>query len=1107
MAAVGEASLSSAGRLRQQCVWFDKQKMRCYSFAANRSVVSAGFFWVDMHFKRVMIETFASKALAKFRRPPVNVRWHATAAPRISYRGFRIEELENRRLLSISVVPNPTWAGYAVSTNADYVTDVRGDWTVPYARASRTGSATVSSAVWVGIDGWFNGTVEQIGTAQDITSNGASYYCWFEMAPAGPTTISLFTANGFSTAVSPGDQISASVQYVGPGNGPFANSFYFDIVDVTTGGFFEKYAQNSAALRSTAEWVVEDPTSTINNTVEPLTNFGNVTFTNAITTINGVTSAIDQVGGQVTTVINGVTTTIPAGDISQAYITGSSSSPGSATTGALSDSPDSDNIGFTGLASSFQVQYSSTIPVTPVDLGSTITGGDPDPSSVLTSVQPISGGSTYILHSDGMVVEEIPFSWGSGFKIVDSNDVTAIAANSDGSIYCLDSGSGTDPTSWINRITSEGATATIDSNNPIALVAAGDGSVYTIDTGVGLPNSLVQWTSDAEETTVDPNDVTSVVTAGDGTVWGLEGAGSLFRWSGTPPSSTSIATAVQSIAAGSNSTVNVALADGEVRQYNGLAYTTLQAAAAAIYLGASSNATVLGEAVILTAQASGASLIPTGTVTFIDNGTTIGTAPLDSEGSASLQTSQLPAGSNTITANYSGDSNYPGNSSSPVVVTVGLLPSVANLSGLSEAISVGQSDTFTVAVAAASGSGPMPTGNVKFLDNGTAVGASALNGDGDASWQTSQLTAGSNTITADYSGDSSYAADSSSPVVVAVGLLQSVTDLAGSAETMVVGQADTFTVVVAAASGNGPVPTGNVTIFLDGIAQGTYPVRANGELTAKCAGLSSASQASFTASYGGDANYAASASPTFTVTYLPESAAVPSIGGAVIPANGIAGQRFNARIPIKIENTVGVLRGKFTVHLYLDKAGEGLDGEQTQLVSVTKKLALYPNKSVVVPFAVRSLPASLGAGSYHFVAEITDPLGDSCIVTLPQMATISLPSIALATATGHITPATIEPGRSGILVISVTDTGNVVASGILDITVLADDPSGSATDVTLSEFERRVAIAPDQTGRYRLKIAIPKTTAPGSVNPVIEITLDGVTATVNAGASLNIGET
>jgi hypothetical protein len=60
----------------------------------------------------------------------------------------------------------------------------------------------------------------------------------------------------------------------------------------------------------------------------------------------------------------------------------------------------------------------------------------------------------------------------------------------------------------------------------------------------------------------------------------------------------------------------------------------------------------------------------TGTITFYNNGTAIGTATI-SNGVATLTTSSLPAGTNSITTGYGGNGNYTSaNSASSVTVTI-----------------------------------------------------------------------------------------------------------------------------------------------------------------------------------------------------------------------------------------------------------------------------------------------------------------------------------------------------------------------------------------------------------------------------------------------------
>src|SRR5215813_10003376 len=62
------------------------------------------------------------------------------------------------------------WSGYQVvdgslgSPASDVVTEVAGSWIIPRV----TGAGARFSSLWVGIDGFADGTVEQIGTEQDV---------------------------------------------------------------------------------------------------------------------------------------------------------------------------------------------------------------------------------------------------------------------------------------------------------------------------------------------------------------------------------------------------------------------------------------------------------------------------------------------------------------------------------------------------------------------------------------------------------------------------------------------------------------------------------------------------------------------------------------------------------------------------------------------------------------------------------------------------------------------------------------------------------------------------------------------------------------------------
>jgi hypothetical protein len=186
---------------------------------------------------------------------------------------LRVEELEGR-LVPATHTYSTNWSGYALNTPAGAVSHVAGNWVVPAVASTNSGY----SSAWVGIDGWSSATVEQIGTDSDYLNGQARYYAWYEMYPAAPVNLTL--------TISPGDTISASVNYLG------ANHFALSITNVTTGSSFSTTQTSSTAQLSSAEWIQEAPSSF--SGVLPLANFGTINFSGANATVSGTTGLADN---------------------------------------------------------------------------------------------------------------------------------------------------------------------------------------------------------------------------------------------------------------------------------------------------------------------------------------------------------------------------------------------------------------------------------------------------------------------------------------------------------------------------------------------------------------------------------------------------------------------------------------------------------------------------------------------------------------------------------------------------------------------------------------------------------------------------------------------
>lgn len=203
----------------------------------------------------------------------------------------------------------------------------------------------------------------------------------------------------------------------------------------------------------------------------------------------------------------------------------------------------------------------------------------------------------------------------------------------------------------------------------------------------------------------------------------------------------------------------------------------------------------------------------TGIVTFYAGTQALGSSPLS--GGKSSFTSVLPAGSYQITASYSGNGNFLGSTSSPITQNVAEATGVVTLTSAPNPTVYSYPVTLTVSLPATA------TGSVTFLDGSNPIGTVALVGS-TAMFQISTLTAGTHTLTAQYSGDANFLPGTSLPLSQVVNQDGTVAEVYVSPSSgAVVGTNLTFTALVDTSS---MTPTGTVK-FLDGsTVLGSSPV-------------------------------------------------------------------------------------------------------------------------------------------------------------------------------------------------------------------------------------------------------------------------------------------
>jgi streptogramin lyase len=202
-------------------------------------------------------------------------------------------------------------------------------------------------------------------------------------------------------------------------------------------------------------------------------------------------------------------------------------------------------------------------------------------------------------------------------------------------------------------------------------------------------------------------------------------------------------------------------------------------------LSTSASQTVFGQTIVLTATVTSSSpAAPTGTISFYDGTTLLGTSAL-SGGVASLSTSALTAGDHpNVYASYTPTANFLGSiSATPLDERVSQATTNIVVASVGAPVGVGQALVYTATVTSTTSSA-VPTGYVTFFDNGSVIGISTLSG-GVAVLTTSSTVAGSHAINATYNPTGNFGSSSDAPIVQQVN--------PGVASQLLFGQQPTFT--------------------------------------------------------------------------------------------------------------------------------------------------------------------------------------------------------------------------------------------------------------------------------------------------------------------------
>lgn len=256
-------------------------------------------------------------------------------------------------------------------------------------------------------------------------------------------------------------------------------------------------------------------------------------------------------------------------------------------------------------------------------------------------------------------------------------------------------------------------------------------------------------------------------------------------------------------------------------------------------LSSSLNPSTIGQNVIFTAFSTygGMAQPPAnmGSITFSDSGVALQTlnlvpSGLPGTGTATYSTNTLTGGSHSLVATLNPLAGY-ASTFGGVLQVVNPLPSVAAVSASPTAAPLSSPVTLTAIIAPANPAGKgTPTGPVNFLDGTTPIGNGAqLNSSGIAQLQTTGLTLGTHSITAQYPGSSTYSASTSPAVQVVITGILTTTTLAAAPNPSYPSQPVVFSATVSAPASQ---TFSGIVRFLDGaVTLADVPISSNGSAT------------------------------------------------------------------------------------------------------------------------------------------------------------------------------------------------------------------------------------------------------------------------------------